>query len=208
VRFFALSLSALLLVGCTTPHKTYRPPSSAKVDASTKLVKEGIDRAHEKASRAKRQLEDAQKSDDKIAVLSVTVQQKLDALIKSAPAEMKAGLTDVKTDVTGMQTEQGILRGFLNDAHATHTDLDQHILVVKEHVSKLEGNQRDYYTEAQRLASDATNERESLIRVEQQLIKQKIFGWLWKIGLGAAAILTVILIFLWITGRLAVKLAK
>lgn len=193
MKWLAL-LSVVFVSACTSPHKTYQPPSNVKVTASTK-------KAHESARAAKAHVDAAQKHADAISVRSLDVQKKLDAIIKVAPPELQSALTAVKVDVTDMQTHEEGLHTELSGAQKRQDELENH-------QNDLERNQAAYYVEAQTLANAATNERESLITVQKQLIQQKIFGWLWKIG-GVLIILVIgLLIFLWFTGKLAFKFVK
>lgn len=200
-----LILLTLLTVGCVSSHKTYKPPNNAKVVASTKKVKEGVDAVHKKAGEARGQVEDAQKSAEKIQLASVDVQKKLDEIIKVAPPELRPALALVKTDVSAMQTEQTLLFGFLTNAHLRQDELETLIVNLNLHVAELEANQNGYYAEAQGLANDATNEREGKIAVEKQLIQQKILSWLWKIGGGLFVVVLLVLLAVFVAAKLGFK---
>lgn len=208
MRFLAFIGCAVLLSSCTTPHKTYLPPSNAKVTASTKKVVDGATAAHTSARAAKTHVEAAQKHNDALLVTGLDLQQKLDAIIKIAPPESQAALAQVKTDATDIQSHADGLQTELKGAHTKQDETEVHQTKLDQDIAQLKIDQGQYQSNAQTLATDATNEREARITAESQLLKQKILGWIWKIGGGAVVIGIIILIVLWFTGKLAFKFAK
>lgn len=208
MRFLAFVGCAVLLSSCSTPHKTYQPPSNAKVTASTKKVVDGAASAHSSARAAKTHVEAAQKHNDALLVTGLDLQQKLDSIIKIAPPELQSALTAVKGDATDMQNHAAGLQTELHGAHVKQDETESHQVKLDQDIAQLKIDQGQYQSSAQTLATDATNEREARITAESQLLKQKIWGWIWKLGGGAVVIGIIALIILWFTGKLAFKFAK
>lgn len=207
MRLLAFIGCAVLLSSCATPHKTYQPPSNAKVTASTKKVTDGATAAHSASRAAKAHVEAAQKHNDALLVTGLDLQQKLDAIIKLAPPELQPALAEVKSDATDMQAHGDGLKTELDGAHAKQDEVEKHQTKLDQDIAQLKIDQGQYQASAQTLATDATNEREARITAEGQLLKQKILGWLWKIGGGAVVIGIIALIVLWWTGKFAFKFA-
>lgn len=207
MRFLALIGCAVLLCSCATAHKTYLPPSNAKVTASTKKVVDGATAAHATSRAAKAYVEAAQKHNDALLVTGLDLQQKLDAIIKIAPPELQSALAAVKADSTDMQAHADRLKTELDGAHTKQDETEAHQVKLDQDISQLKIDQGQYEANAQTLATNATNEREARITAEGQLLKQKILGWIWKLGGGAVVIGIIALIFLWFTGKLAFKFA-
>lgn len=204
----AILCCGLLIGACSTPHKTYHPPSNAKVTASTKRVTDGATAAHSSSRAAKLHVEAAQKHNDALLVTGLDLQQKLDAIIKIAPPELQPALAAVKIDATDMQTHADGMKVELDGAHKKQDETEAHQIKLDQDIAQLKVDQGQYQANAQTLATDATNEREARITAEGQLLKQKILGWLWKLGGGAVVIGTIVLVILWFTGKLAFKFAK
>lgn len=207
MRFLAFIGCAVLLSGCATAHLTYLPPSNAKVTASTKRVTDGAAAAHSSSRAAKAHVEAAQKHNDALLVTGLDLQQKLAAIIKLAPPEFQSALAEVKGDATDMQAHADGLKTELDGAHAKQDETEAHQTKLDQDIVQLKTDQGQYQANAQTLATNATNEREARITAEGQLLKQKIFGILWKLGGGAVVILIIALIVAWWTGKLAFKFA-
>jgi chromosome segregation ATPase len=197
----------ILLSSCVSARKTYQPPSNAKVTASTQRVKSDITTAHQTARTAKTHVTDAQKSADKISVLSLTVQQKLDVIIKAAPPELQSALTAVKLDVTNMQTEEGVQHGSLANAQKTQDSLEKQLTDLETHETDLEAQQAAYYMNAQGLADSATKERSNLITTQKELLASRFGGIIAKILIVLAGVVLVGLAVLWFLGKISIGAA-
>jgi len=198
---------ALLAGGCVSSHKTYLPPSNAKVAASTKKVMDGALNAHRGTQKVKTHVEAAQKHNDALLVTGLDLQQKLDAIIKIAPPELQSALAEVKGDATemqdhadGMQTELTGARSELAATEAFQVKLDQDITDWKK-------NMAEYYANAQGLADNATQERENLITVQKERNALRFTGFLWKAGAVVGVLLIILFIVLKLTGKLALGAA-
>lgn len=203
-----LLLAAGLFSNCSTPHKTYLPPSNAKVTASTKKVTDGAAAAHGTQRQAKQHVVAAQKHNDALVVTGLELQKKLDAIIKIAPPELQPALAAVKADATAIQNDADDLKTELDGAHKKQDETEAHQVKLDQDIAELKIHQGQYESTAQTLATDATNEREARITAEKQLFKEKIFSFLWKLGGGALVLGIIALIVLWWTGKLAFKFAK
>lgn len=205
MRLLLVIATAALLSACATQHKTYMPPSDAKVTASTKKVTDGATKAHSAAREAKQHVEEAQKHADAIAVGSMDVQKKLDEIIKLAPAELQPALAAVKADVLEMQGHEEQLHSELVAARATQDQLELHQTTLDIDIIQLKTNQTTYHTDAVELAVNATDEREARIKVETKLSWYRWHFWLTWIIAGAGLVMCALLAFLKFTGRLALS---
>jgi hypothetical protein len=183
-RLIAILVAAMAFSSCATQHKTYRPPSNVKLEASTKRLAAAVEKATSTAERARGHVEAARKAADKEATSSASVLTQLDDLLKVLPSELKAKGDALKEAVV-------------------HDQID-----IGEIVTHVDGAQREYYANAGKLAKDATDEREARIKAEAQLVKEKWIRILWKIGGGFVVLLIIAGVVLFFTGKLGVVLAK
>jgi hypothetical protein len=204
---FLISCS-FLFGACATTHKTYQPPPNAKLEASTKRLSEAVARASNATERVTSHVVAARKAADKEATSSATVLTQLEDLIKVLPPELKAkgdalkkavvedqgDIGEIVTHVDGAQTELGQLRKYVDEAKSAD--------------AQVKTDKNEYYRNAQKLANDATSEREARIKAESQLVKEKWIRILWRIGGGLIVALISGVVILYFTGKLGIVLAK
>lgn len=208
MRFLGIAACALLLTGCVTSHKTYRAPDSAKVERSTKILTEKVALARETARKARVATLEAQESARKLMALGVDLKGKLAILKEKVPVAMVPMVTEIQTAAVAQDDEEKILRAKLDEAVSLNAILQDRQIDEEKARAQLQNDQGAYVTGAVALAQSATNEREFRIKAESQLLKQKLWGILWKLGGGAVVIGIIALIILWFTGKLAFKFAK
>lgn len=196
MRLLAIIGCALLCgasVGCVSPHKTYLPPSNVKVTASTKKVTDGAAAAHSASREAKTHVQAAQKHNDALLVTGLVLQQKLDAIIKLAPVELQPALAAVKQDAMEMQGHLDGIKTELDGAYAKQNETEAHQIKLDQDIVQLKKDQAEYYSNAQGLADNATQEREDKIKVQKKLLWYRIRFWGAWIALGSAVVVGIIL---------------
>lgn len=198
---------ALFAGGCVSSHKKYQPPSNAKVQASTKKVTDGASAAHASSRKSKEHVVAAQKHNDALMVTGVELQKKLDAIIKLAPPELQGALAEVKGDVTDIQDHATGLETELKDAHMKQDETEAHQIKLDQDITEWKKNMGDYYSNAQGLADNATQEREDLIKVQKERNALRFTGFLWKAGAVVGVLLIILFIVLKVTGKLALGAA-
>jgi len=197
-----------LLGACVTTHKTYQPPSNAKVEASTKQVKTDIAAAHQLATDSRKSVVEAQKNADTLTVTSATLEGKATELEAAVPDAFKPAMHEIVSGISEMQATEGTLTMNLAQSNTKNDALEAKLVQLETHESQLEQNQSEYYANAQKLANNATAEREFRIKAEDQLVKEKWIRILWKIGGGFVVLVIIALVILYFTGNLGVVLAK
>jgi hypothetical protein len=208
MRIVAIVGCALLLGGCATAHKTYQAPSDAKVKATQKVLTEKVAQARATATKAREATLKAQAEAKELIALAAAVKDKLAVLKAKVPAELQPLVKEIQDAATAQEQKETQTRTDVDSAVALNEQLMQH--QKEEETARMDAviAANQYAGAAAGLAQDATNEREYRIAAEKQLLKQKILGWLWKIGGGAVVVLIIVLIVLWFTGKLAFKFAK
>lgn len=197
-----------LIASCATQPKKYLPPDNTKVVESTRKVRSGIKHAKDLAADSKKAVEQTQKDADELSTLSLSLSQKLDAIIKVAPADLQSQLAAAKKDSDRIQLVEGILKGGLTLAWTKQDELEKHLIITDAHADDLENNQNRYYTDAGHLADIATNERDSRIKAEKTASWYRWHFWLSWIVLATGLIACGVIAFLKFTGRLAIAGVK
>lgn len=200
-------ICGLLAGGCVSSHKTYQPPSNAKVTASTKRVTDGAAAAHASQRKAKEHVVAAQKHNDALLVTGLDLQQKLDAIIKQAPPELQGALAEVKGDATDIMSHAEGLETELKGAHTKQDETEAHQVKLDQDIVQLKKDQGEYQSNAQGLADNATQERENLITVQKERNSLRFTGILWKLGGVLFVVIIIAIIILKVTGRLALGAA-
>jgi hypothetical protein len=207
-RLIAILVAAMAFSSCATQHKTYRPPSNVKLEASTKRLAAAVEKATSTAERARGHVEAARKAADKEATSSASVLTQLDDLLKVLPSELKAKGDALKEAVVHDQIDIGEIVTHVDGAQREHGQLGKDLFEANAAKLQVEVDKREYYANAGKLAKDATDEREARIKAEAQLVKEKWIRILWKIGGGFVVLLIIAGVVLFFTGKLGVVLAK
>lgn len=195
-----LLISCLILSACATRQKTYAPPSRVKMDASSARVSVAVTKAKATATKARNKVAEAQDSASKIVTLSGTVKEQL-GKVENVPQE----LTD---NVLQLQSVESVLTVQLADATTVHDTLQKELLEAEAAKVQLQKDQSEYVANAQTLADNATAERDKRITAEKALSWYRWHSWLMKIGTAIGILIIIVLVFLWVTGRLAGFAAK
>lgn len=198
---------ALALSSCATRAKIYSAPDTARVSASTARLSAAVEKAGASGARAEGRVTEAQASAAKIAEGSGEFAREIEALEKAAPPELRPQVVELRLRLDAQRVEEARLGESLFGARQEHALLGRDLAAARAAQETLEQDQAEYRASAERLAATATSERAARIAAEKQLHSQRIFGWLWKIGGGVAVLAIGAGVFLWLTGRLALKLA-
>lgn len=204
-------VAAMLLFAfcsCTTPHKTFRPPSSAQVDKSNKILTEKVARARETATKSRQATLEAQESAKKLMALAKTMKEKLGVIKERVAPEIIPLVTEAQTTALAQDSEELVLRSKLSEAVEFNDVLQQRQQEEESARAQLQFDQNTYALGAADLARDATTEREKRITVEKKLLQQRLLGWLWKVGGGLVLLAVVALVILWLSGKIFFKIAK
>lgn len=164
-------LSLMLLCSCATTHKTYLPPDSAKLQASTHRVAAAVDKAHVAARKAQS------------GVIEASV------LAKRARSE----LAKVKNVPVSVLDEIVVLEVKLDEIARTQKELENHLAEADAAKAQVEKDKLDYFAAAQTLADKATEERERRIKVEKSL---SWYRWHWWLSWAVAGIGVIICIII------------
>lgn len=203
-----LLVAATLLCSCTTSHKTYHAPNNGRVKATQKTLTEKVAQARTTASKAREVTLKAQVHAKELIVLSGAVKEKLESLANQVPIEFKPLVEEIQNAAKAQEDKEILLRQEVDNAVSLNALLQQH--QQEEEQARIQAVKAadEYAGAAAQLAQDATNEREERIKVEKQLIQQKWFGLLWKIGGGLFILAIIALVVLYFTGKLGVFAAR
>ena len=185
-------LAVSILSGCATKEQTYKPPDPTEVRKATKAVKEGIQKSRASVKEARAHIEDAQKNADTISTLSLTLHGKIDALAQIAPPELQPPIAEIRLDVEDLQKIETVLTNGLVQAWQKNDEASTHLAETDKHEGELEQKQLAYYTEAQKLADNATDENKHRIDAEKKLSWYRWHWWGSWIVLGAGVVVCVI----------------
>lgn len=208
MRLVLVVACGLLLSSCATKHKTYRAPDPAKVHAATRQVEDDLVEARKLSREARKFVTDAQKNADVITTRSLDLHQKAVVLMTAVPEPFKAQALEIVKGIAEQQADEAELTRNLSGAQAKNEELEKHQTKTDKDVAALKQEQANYFRNAQKLADDATMEREHRIKAEKQLVKEKWIRILWKIGGGFVVVLIIGGVILYFTGKLGVVLAK
>jgi hypothetical protein len=204
-----LAAAAVLLSSCVTRPKIYKAPDPTRVIATSKRLSAAIDRANETTVRAETKVQEAQASADRVAGHSASVLQLIRELMPNIPTELMPKFVELEKSADAQVQEEGILATSISGARGEIIQLKKdQAAVVKERDQLVQVDQPKLFADGQEIAREATNERNFRIAAEKQLVQQKIFGLLWKIGGVVAILLVVAVVLLAIFGKLGIVLAK
>ncbi len=203
IRDFALSiafagflllllLGILMLAGCATRPKQYQPPDKTAVNAATFHVKQDSQKSHEIAGAGKKLIASAQEKADSVVVISHNIDVETEAVLKAAPDELKPQLMELTKNIDALQVKEVELQTDLRDAWGRANDLEQNLIISDRHITDLEKQQGEYFLNAQKLADDATNERNARIKAEKAESWYRWHFWGSWIVLGAGIIACIV----------------
>lgn len=144
--------------GCATRQKVYEPPNPAQLKASTGRVSVAVDSAHKHARTAQQGVTEAQ------------------AITKEVDQGLKK-LTDVPPELYQRVND---LESKLVETHDTQALLEKDLVDADQAKAQVEKDKTDYFAGAQKLADDATQERDKRIKAEQSLHWYRVhffLGW-------------------------------
>lgn len=182
--FLLSAFAFLLLCSCATRPKTYLPPDSTKLKASTTRVSTAVAAAHASANKARATVSSA-------SAMAKHAKTEV-AKIKNVPAALVQEVSDLDVKLTEAQTQQ--------------TELENHLREADVARAQVEKDKNDYFNAAQSLANDATNERNARIKAEKSLSWYRWHWWGSWIALGLGIVACGVFAFLKFTGRLALKM--
>jgi chromosome segregation ATPase len=140
-------VAAALLSACATAHRTYLPPDASHLKASTARVSTAVDKAHNAARAAQTAVNNAQKTE-------TAVQAEVRKL-KAVPETVFTGLDNLEKQ--------------LHEAHAEQDNLEQSLREADVAKAEVERDKTAYFEAAQKLADEATAERDKRIADENKL---------------------------------------
>jgi hypothetical protein len=174
--------AACLFSSCATRPRAYAPPDAARINASTHRVSVAVDRAHTSARKAQTSVSEAVKR-------TAEVREETRKL-KDVPPTLLAKVNELDSNLRSAQVEQALLEKQLVEADAAK--------------AQVEKDKTDYFAAAQKLADEATAERDKRIKVEKALSWYRWHWWGSWIVLGLGIVACGLLAFLKFTGRLAI----
>jgi hypothetical protein len=210
-RFAGLVIAIVccaFLGACATSHKTYKPPSNTKLEASTKRLAAAVEKATSTAGRARAHVEAAHAAAKKEEVTAKELSRQVDELLKLLPPELKERGEALKTAIAEDHSDVGEIVTNVYGAQLEHVQLGKDLFEANAAKLQVDIDKAEYYENAAQLATDATTEREARIKAESQLVKEKWIRILWKIGGGFVVLLIIAGVVLFFTGKLGVVLAK
>lgn len=187
-----ICLAALSLGACASPAVNYKAPSPAKLNAATTRLYTSIKTAHTNADKARTHIQTAKKS-------SADVKTKLADLKKKAPKELQDDIDAIIESHTAESDN-------ITNAAATQDELEKNFAQIEKDKAQVESEKNAYYLNGEKLAQEATKESVARYQAQSQLIKDKFYGWVWKIGTALAIIVVILIVVLSLAGKLALKL--
>jgi chromosome segregation ATPase len=191
--------------GCATRPTVYKAPDNSKVTATTKRLAAAIDRENETRVRAEAKVEKAQQSSDRVAVQSASVLNLIRELKLLVPEELKPKVEALESAQNEELQDTGVLSVQLADVRGEITQLRADQAFVVREKDQLKEDQAEYQASAERTAQAATAESADksaeIDRIKGQLVQQKIWKWVWRIG-GGAVVIGIVALFL--TGKISI----
>lgn len=203
IRFCTYMAAVALIAGCATRPRTYQPPDSKKMDEARQKLSTDVEKASVSAKKVHEHVQAAQTSAGKVVKFSGAIEVKLGQLHGRVTAELRPAVEDIQSDVTAIKSEEGVLTGKLTDATTAEKELTVDLSQAQMDKDSLTKEAATYATNAQKLADNATAERDKRIDAEKKLSWYRWHSWLMKIATGLIILLIVVVAFLWFTGRLA-----
>lgn len=176
-----LSTVALCVGGCATHPKTYHPPDPARLNASTARVAKAVESAHAHAKSAQQNVKNASET-------AKAVREEVKAL-PDVPVTLSEKINTLESQLALATKDQIILEADLTTANTAK--------------AQVEKDKADYFVAGQKLADDASAERDQRIAVEKKLSWYRWHWWGSWIVLGLGVLACGVFAFLKFTGRLA-----
>lgn len=167
IRLAVILLSVGALCSCGTAPKTYLSPDSSKIRAAAGKLSVEVDAAHASARKAQTAVSVAQKR-----------QKEIDVEVKK--------LKDVPKALVQKIDDQD---STLDDASNNQSDLETHLTEADKAKATVTALSHAYFGQVDKLAADATSERNARIKDENSLHWYRMHWWgSWiALGLGVLA---------------------
>lgn len=178
---------ALVFSNCATRPKTYTAPDARRLTTA-------IDKAAATEARARAHIESAQKKADELSVTSASVLAQVKELKALVPPELLPKVEALEQNANLQLVQEGEIETHLAGARSEHGTLTKEL--VESKAAKLE-----YTFKAETLATVATKSDKARYDAQSQLIQQKIFKWVFRIGGGLIVILVIVL---FVAGKLSI----
>lgn len=200
MKRFLILVSCAALCACATRPKTYQPPSSSKIIASSQRVSSTVTKAQTTAAKAQKQVKDAKSTAEEVVAVSAIVERQVQD-VPNAPPELL-------NTINRLMVKEGILTSQLFDANQTNDMLFHELGAAQTARIDLQKDQVEYIANAQKLANDATSERDGRIKAEKALSWYRWHSLFLKLVTGLIVLVIIGVLFLWLTGKLAGLAAK
>jgi len=204
-KIYLVLLAALLLAGCAAKPRIHSAPDPAKMNAAARRLSDAIDTSSQTAERAAVHIEAAQKAAAVEAAASATVVNLVNELAGLVPPELREKVTELQGSLERQQSATGEIVTHVAGAQQEHEQLRVENKATLEAKKDLETRQAQYVTDAGKLAIVATKSDQARYDAQSQLIKEKIFKWVFRIGGGALVLLVIVLL---VTGKLSWSVIK
>lgn len=208
VRYLAIISCALLFGSCVAPAKKFKAPSDVKVKATQKVLTEKQVQARATAKKAREATLKAQRSARDLIALANNVKDKLGILLGKVPPELIPMVTDIQTAHEAETKQEEQVRTDVADAVAWNTRLEEHQKEEEKARVDTISAADEYAGAAAGLAQEATDADARRYKAESQLLKEKVYRILWKIGGGLFVTILIVVIALWLFGKLGLVGAK
>lgn len=195
--------AAALIAGCATRPRTYQPPNSKKMDEARQKLSADVDKASVSAKKVHEHVEAAKGSAAKVVKFSGTIEVKLGQLHGRVTAELRPAVEDIQSDVTAIKQEEGVLTGKLTDATVAEKELAVNLSQAQMDKDSLTKEARDYATNAQKLADNASAENAGRVASEKKLSWYRWHWWGAWIVFGVGVLACIALAVLKFMGKLA-----
>jgi len=203
-----LAAIAALFCGCSTQPKTYKAPDGAKLKAAQAALNVKAAKARATAAKSRAAVLAAQDVAKRLIAMSDTVRDGLSLLHTKVTPDLYPLLEAIQKEAADQRAAEEELRERLAEAVAWNTQLFAELQDVEKARQLVQIEADKYQVSAVGLAQDATNERNYRITAEKQLMKEKWTRILWRIGGGAFLLLILVIVGLWLTGKLGVFAGK
>jgi hypothetical protein len=201
----ALFGSSLVFSGCVTRPKTYHAPDATKFKESAKKLEVNIEKTGATIDRAQLRVAAAQKDFDEVSSASIEVRDRVVELSKIAPPELLPKFEELLAIVDEKTKKEGELSQNLEGAYSEIEQAKKDNNVSETLRTSVLSDFEVYQRGAIKNAADATNERNARIVAEKQVLREKIFRWIWRIGGGVVLLALVGVFILWIAGKWTFK---
>lgn len=176
-----VAILAFLLCSCATKPFTYQPPSPAKLNQSTQDLSNAVNTAHGHAKQAQTNVSDASKKLKEVQTETLA--------LKDVPPTLLEKIADLTNLLAAASTNQGLLEIDLTKADTAK--------------AQVEKDKAEYFSDAQKLANTASQERDQRIKDEKALSWYRWHWWGAWIVTGLGVLAFVLLWILKIAGKLS-----